>query len=207
MIYNQDVFFVLILFSFLLIALLRGIYWKHAKLLFMSVFAQRYANQYLREDNAFTERVSLLTFLLMVINFTMIIAKFKQTLDIYSVAIICLMVLVFFFLKLLMIHFLGLLFKIKDLAKLAIFFSFLFDKTLGFVLFPLVVFMYFFTFDVLSAVLTISIVLFCIFLLLKLFWLLKIGSNSFGLSQMYIFLYLCAFEISPILLLVKGVFY
>ena len=50
------------LVSFFLIALLKASYWKHAKLLFMGVFAQRYANQYLREENAFTERVISLLF-------------------------------------------------------------------------------------------------------------------------------------------------
>ena len=73
--FNQDIFFILLTLSFFLIALLKGMYWKHAKLLFKGVYAQRYANQYLREENAFTERVNLLTFLLMSINFTIVISK------------------------------------------------------------------------------------------------------------------------------------
>ena len=74
-IFNQDIIVVLLTVSFLLIAILRASYWKHAKLLFMGVFAQRYANQYLREENAFTERVSFITFLLMSINISLIILK------------------------------------------------------------------------------------------------------------------------------------
>ena len=34
----------------------------------MGTFAQRYANQYLREENVFTERVNFLTFLLLAVN-------------------------------------------------------------------------------------------------------------------------------------------
>ena len=204
--YNQDAFFILVLLSFLLIALIKGMYWKHAKLFFMGVFAQRYANQYLREENAFTERVNFLTFLLMAINFTLIITKFQAVIDLPTIVKVFFLVVLFFLLKLILIKLLGFFFKVKDLAKLAIFFSLLFDKTLGFVLFPLVVVIYFFSADISSTVLMISLGLFIILFMLKLFWLWKIGTNSFGLSQVYIFLYLCSIEIFPLLLLVKGIF-
>ena len=204
--YNQDAFFILVLLSFLLIALIKGMYWKHAKLFFMGVFAQRYANQYLREENAFTERVNFLTFLLMAINFTLIITKFQAVIDLPTIVKVFFLVVLFFLLKLILIKLLGFFFKVKDLAKLAIFFSLLFDKTLGFVLFPLVVVIYFFSVDISSTVLMISLGLFIILFMLKLFWLWKIGTNSFGLSQVYIFLYLCSIEIFPLLLLVKGIF-
>ena len=187
--YNQDAFFILVLLSFLLIALIKGMYWKHAKLFFMGVFAQRYANQYLREENAFTERVNFLTFLLMAINFTLIITKFQAVIDLWKIVSVFFLVLLFFLLKLILIKLLGFFFKVKDLAKLAIFFSLLFDKTLGFVLFPLVVVIYFFSVDISSALLMISLGLFMILFMLKLFWLWKIGTNSFGLSQVYIFIY------------------
>ena len=204
--YNQDAFFILVLLSFLLIALIKGMYWKHAKLFFMGVFAQRYANQYLREENAFTERVNFLTFLLMAINFTLIITKFQAVIDLWKIVSVFFLVLLFFLLKLILIKLLGFFFKVKDLAKLAIFFSLLFDKTLGFVLFPLVVVIYFFSVDISSTMLMISLGLFMILFILKLFWLWKIGTNSFGLPQVYIFLYLCSIEIFPLLLLVKGIF-
>ena len=204
--YNQDAFFILVLLSFLLIALIKGMYWKHAKLFFMGVFAQRYANQYLREENAFTERVNFLTFLLMTINFTLIITKFQAVIDLPTIVSVFFLVVLFFLLKLILIKLLGFFFKVKDLAKLAIFFSLLFDKTLGFVLFPLVVVIYFFSIDISSTMLMISLGLFMILFILKLFWLWKIGTNSFGLPQVYIFLYLCSIEIFPLLLLVKGIF-
>ena len=204
--YNQDGFFLLILFSFLLVSLLKGFYWKHSKLFFMSVFAQRYANQYLREDNAFTERVNLLTFLLMVVNFTLIIAKIKMAINFWSIVLITTLVSLFFLLKFLCIKILGELFKSKDIARLTIFFTFLFDKTLGFLLFPLVVCVYFFSFDISSFMLLSSFILFVLLLIMKLFWMLKIGTKLFGLTKGYIFLYLCILEIFPLLILAKGVF-
>jgi hypothetical protein len=206
-IFNQDIFFVLLLVSFCLIAVLKGLYWKHAKLLFMGVFAQRYANQFLREENAFTERVSAITFFLMSINFTLIILKITQSVELLSVGLILVYVSGFFLFKIGLIKLLGFILKTKDLSKLAVFFSMLFDRTLGFILFPLIVVLYFFSFEISSSILIICFVLFLLLIIMKLFWLWKIGTNSFGLPQFYIFLYLCTLEIFPLLLLGKGVLY
>lgn len=206
-IFNQDIIFVLLSISFLLIAVLRSSYWKHAKLLFMGVFAQRYANQYLREENAFTERVSFITFLLMTINFSVILLKIIPQESLSSVLLLIGGVMLFFILKKGVMLLLGNIFRIKDVAKLGVFFSFLFDRTLGLLLFPLIIVLYFFAFKVTTTILILISVVFIILLLLKLFWLWKIGTSSFGLSQFYIFLYLCGLEISPLLLLGKGVVY
>jgi len=205
--YNQDVFFLLAIISFLLLALIKGLYWKHSRLFFLGVFAQRYSNQYLREDNAFTERVNFLTFLFMVINFTLIILKLKEISDFGNIALMLILVSSFFLLKKTIILLLGFLFKASDLAKLTVFFSFLFDKTFGFVLFPIAILLYFFSFDISSFLLSACLFLAIVFLIFKLFSLWKIGVGSFGLPQVYIFLYLCILEIFPLLILGKGVFY
>ena len=173
----------------------------------MGVLAQRYSNQYLREDNAFTERVNILTFLFMVINFTLIISKYKEISDFRNIVLILILVISFFLLKKIIVILLGFLFKLSDLARLTVFFSFLFDKTLGFILFPIAILLYFFSFDISSFLLVVCLFLSAGFLTFKLFSLWKIGVGSFGLSQVYIFLYLCFLEIFPLLILGKGVFY
>ena len=204
---NQDVFFILLLISFLLFSLIRGVYWKRARLFFMGSFAQRYANQYLREENAFTERLNLLTFLLMVINISLIILKTTKITDLFTIILVITCVFLFFLIKIIVINLFGKLFKSIDLAKIVVFFSLLFDKTIGFVLFPLLVVIYFFSFDILSVMLILSLGVFIFFFFLKLFWLWKIGAKSFGLPQFYIFLYLCNLEIFPIILMSRGIFY
>ena len=206
-IFNQDIIFVLLTISFLLIALLKSFYWKHAKLLFMGIFAQRYANQYLREENAFTERVSFITFLLMSINISLIILKLIPETSVLETFSLIVGVMLFFIIKIGLILMLGSIFRVKDIAKLGIFFSFLFDRALGFFLFPLVILLSFFAFNITPFVMLIVAIVFIVLLLLKLFWLWKIGTNAFGLSHFYIFLYLCTLEISPLLLLAKGVIY
>ena len=206
-IFNQDTIVILLTVSFLLIAILKASYWKHAKLLFMGVFAQRYANQYLREENAFTERVSFITFLLMSINISLIILKLVPKTSVLETFSLIAGVMLFFILKIGLILLLGSILRVKDIAKLGLFFSFLFDRALGFFLFPLVILLYFFAFNITPFVMILVAIVFIILLLLKLFWLWKIGTNAFGLSHFYIFLYLCTLEISPLLLLGKGVFY
>ena len=206
-IFNQDIIFVLLTISFLLIAVLKSFYWKHAKLLFMGIFAQRYANQYLREENAFTERVSFITFLLMSINISLIILKLVPKTSVLETFSLIGGVMLFFILKIGLILSLGSILRVKDIAKLGVFFSFLFDRALGFFLFPLVILLSFFAFNITPFVMLIVAIVFIVLLLLKLFWLWKIGTNAFGLSHFYIFLYLCTLEISPLLLLGKGVVY
>ena len=173
----------------------------------MGVFAQRYANQYLREENAFTERVNFITFLLMSINISLIISKLIPQNSASSIFSLLTGVMLFFIIKIGLILLLGSIFKLKDIANLGIFFSFLFDRALGFCLFPLATLLYFFVFNITPFVILIVAIVFMVLLLLKLFWLWKIGVNAFGIPHFYIFLYLCALEISPLLLLGKEVVY
>ena len=205
--YNQDLFFILIILSFLLIALIKGLYWKHAKLLFMGVFAQRYANQYLREESVFTQRVNILTSLLMIVNFTLLVVKICFENNLQSVFLVFCCICAYFFFKIMIIKLLGLLFKLMDLAKLTVFFTLMFDRTFGFLLSPMLLFICFFAYDMSYVFISISFFFFVSLLLLKVIWLWRIGTESFGLSRFYIFLYLCIFEITPILFLFKDVFY
>ena len=91
----------------------------------------------------------------------------------------------------------------KDIAKLLIFFSFLFDRVLAIFLFPLLVVLYYSSFVTDNVIVMGINIIAVVLLFLKTFWLWKIGAKSFGLSQFYIFLYLCAIEITPVLMLVK----
>ena len=204
---SQDVFFFLLTMSFLLLSVLKANYWKHTKLLLLGVTAQRYANQFLREDNAFTQRVNLLTFFLMVINFSVIIAKVLEITLFLDIFFVLFWVVFFYILKVLIIKFSGHIFMMKDVSKLYVFFSLLFDRSLAIFIFPLSVALYFFSIDITEILLISLYVIFISLIILKLLWLWRIGTKAFGLSNFYIFLYLCFLEISPLLLIAQGVFY
>ncbi len=203
----RDFSFVLMLTSLTIIGVLKKFYWKHSKLYYSGVFAQRYSNQFLREENAFTERVRLFTFSLMIINVSLLFFKVFSVTEINEALKIIFLLLGFFLAKIFLISCIGLLFKNYDVAKLTVFFTMLYDKFLGIVLFPIVIVIYFFIYDISNYLIGFSFFLFTILILIKFYCLIKIGSRSFGFPKKYIFLYLCMVEISPFILFLKGIFY
>ena len=202
---NYEAVFILILTSFFLVTILKAYYWKYSKLLFKGVIAQRYANQFLREDNALTERVDFITYSVMIINFSLIINFLGDKID-FGIFGLLLLVFLFYLLKMILFKCLSSVFMIKTLGKLAVFFSFLFDRVLAIIIFPIVVLLYFFSFDI-GKVLIFFVFLLCgLIFIIKIYWLWKISTKSFGLPYFYIFLYLCTLEIFPILLVFEELY-
>lgn len=203
----SDFSFVLILISLTIIGVLKKFYYKHTNLYYSGVFAQRYSNQYLREENVFTERVRLFTFILMILNLSLLLFKIFSVTKINEAFKIIFLLAGFYLVKIFVIICIGLLFKNYDVAKLTVFFTMLYDKFLGIVLFPIVILIHFFIYDISDYMIGLSFFLFIILIVTKFYYLIKIGSISFGFPKKYIFLYLCMVEISPFILFIKGIFY
>ena len=205
----SDTFFIILTFDLLLIALLKAFYQKFTKQLFLSVFAQRYANQYLKEENVFTERVTFLVTTIMLINISLFLAKtiFGINLSLPDFLNVIIFTAIYFLSKSIIIRLLGHIFLLKPLAKLGVYFSFLFDRVMGIILFPIIVFLFFSPISASPILITFSVVIIVLFLGIKIFWLWKIGIGGFGLSRYYLFLYLCTLEILPLLVFTKAVFY
>jgi len=204
---HDSLMFFLILFSFLFVGILRAFYWKYTKLLLIAPFQYRYASQYLRQDNAFTERVNWLSFIILFINFSLLLLFNKQILLFENHLFFLCLVFLFYFLKFYLIKFLGNLLFINEVARLTIFYTFLSDKALAILITPLILILFYFSVNI-DVLILYSILFFSIvFLLFKLYWIWKVGTNSFGLSSIYIFLYLCILEIYPFVIITKGFFY
>ena len=204
---HDSLMFFLILFSFLFVGILRAFYWKYTKLLLIAPFQYRYASQYLRQDNAFTERVNWLSFIILFINFSLLLLFNKQILLFENYLFFLCLVFLFYFLKFYLIKFLGNLLFINEVARLTIFYTFLSDKALAILITPLILILFYFSVNI-DVLILYSILFFSIvFLLFKLYWIWKVGTNSFGLSSIYIFLYLCILEIYPFVIITKGFFY
>ena len=169
------------------------------------MIAQRYANQFLREDNALTERVDFITYSVMIINFSLIINFLGDKID-FGIFGLLLLVFSFYLLKMTLFKCLSLVFMIKTLGKLAVFFSFLFDRVLAIIVFPIVVLLYFFSFDIGKELIFFVFLLCGLIFIIKIYWLWKISTKSFGLPHFYIFLYLCTLEIFPILLVFEELY-
>ena len=204
---HDSLMFFLIFFSFLFVGILRAFYWKYTKLLLIAPFQYRYASQYLRQDNAFTERVNWLSFIILFINFSLLLLFNKQILLFENHLFFLCLVFSFYFFKFYLIKFLGNLLFINEVARLTIFYTFLSDKALAILITPLILILFYFSINI-DVLILYSILFFSIvFLLFKLYWIWKVGTNSFGLSSIYIFLYLCILEIYPFVIITKGFFY
>ena len=199
--------FSLLTLSFFLIGILRAYYWKHTKLLILASFRYRYASQYLRQDNAFTERVNWITFIVLLINFSLLFLYKNNSIYLLEFIIIFSSISSYYLLKFLVIKFLGKLLYIHDVTRLTVFFSYLSDKSLAIIIFPLILVLYFLAFDINLILINLVFIVGLIFLLFKSFWIWRVGTNSFGISSFYIFLYLCILELPPFVLITKGFFY
>ena len=199
--------FLLITISLFLVGLLRAYYWKHTKLLFLASFKYRYASQYLRQDNVFAERVNWLTFAVLIINFSLLFLINSPNFALKDFMYVFFLIIIFYLFKYMIINFLGSLLFIKDITRLTVFFSYLSDKSFAITVTPFILISYYFSVDLSSLTLPIIFLIGACFYVFKSFWMWRIGRNSFGLSSIYIFLYLCVLEIYPFVFITKGFFY
>ena len=199
--------FLLITISLFLVGLLRAYYWKHTKLLFLASFKYRYASQYLRQDNVFAERVNWLTFAVLIINFSLLFLINSPNFALKDFMYVFFLIIIFYLFKYMIINFLGSLLFIKDITRLTVFFSYLSDKSFAITVTPFILISYYFSVDLSSLTLPIIFLIGACFYVFKSFWMWRIGRNSFGLSSIYIFLYLCMLEIYPFVFFTKGFFY
>jgi hypothetical protein len=203
----QNISFVFLSISFSIIGFLYAFHKKYAKDFILSAFGQRYANQYLRDENVFKRRVNILFSTLMILNISLSVWSFKlsEQTGLIGLISIILFVVLYYIVKYILIWFLGVVLKMKKISKIALFFTTLFDKVFALFSFPFLLFFHFFVIDVKEHSITLIFSFLLIFFLLKIFWTLKIGINSFGLSRFYLFLYICILEFFPLLLLYRGI--
>ena len=201
--------FVFLTISFLIIGFLYDFYYKYSKELILSAFSQRYANQYLRDDNVFKRRVNNIFSILMVLNISFFIWTINVGVEssLFNLVSVFIFVIIYYLLKYIIIMFLGILIKMKQISVVALFFTTLFDKVFALFSFPLLLIYYFYFQDVHEYSILIISGLMILFFILKIFWMLKIGIKSFGLSSFYLFLYICILEFFPLTLLCRGILF
>ena len=205
--YNHEIAVIFLLLSFFFLGILKAFYWKTTKLLVLSIFSKRYTSQYLKEDNVFTERVDIITFFVLIINFSLWVFRFQNDNNFELFIFISGIIVLYYFLKYLVIYFLGHVFLMKDLSRIVLFLSILFDKVIFLFLTPVIVLLYFFVIPITNLILLISIIYLLAGICIKGIYLYKISNTTFGISPLYIFLYLCTLEFFPIFLMVKGLIF
>ena len=204
---GNNLSFIILTISLCIIGVLYAFYNKYSKELVLSAFGQRYANQYLRDENVFKRTVNILFNLLMIINLSFFIWSVSpsENYDFTQFLTIFIYTILYYLLKFICIWFLGHLLKMNQIANIALFFTTLFDKVFALFAFPILVLFHFYVSDITDQTTLIICSFLIIFFVLKIFWTLKIGIKSFGLSRFYLFLYICILEFFPLVLLYRGI--
>ncbi len=204
---GNNLSFIILTISLCIIGVLYAFYNKYSKELVLSAFGQRYANQYLRDENVFKRTVNILFNLLMIINLSFFIWSVSpsENYDFTQFLTIFIYTILYYLLKFICIWFLGHLLKMNQIANIALFFTTLFDKVFALFTFPILVLFHFYVSDITDQTILILCSFLIIFFVLKIFWTLKIGIKSFGLSRFYLFLYICILEFFPLVLLYRGI--
>ena len=199
---NQNLNFIFLLISYFIISYLYAYHYRVSKALVKSSIAERYAVQYVRDDNIFKQRANFIFNVLLIFNISVsiwnIISNFQG--EFFQWALIAFIVGSFYGIKFFMIKFIGLIFLEKQMSNFAIYYTFLFDKLFAITCFPLVVFLYYFTYDLIDYSLYVFLITYTIFFSIKVYWMIRIGRKYFGIPKFYLFLYICLLELMPTLL-------
>ena len=141
------------------------------------------------------------------LNLTLFISKILEYFLAIKIFSISLYILTYYAIKFALIKFLSFSFKLKEISKLILFFTLIFDRVLAILMFPLLICMYFFYIDTYDFLIWLTYSLILILFFLKSICFMNLGYNSFGISKFYIFLYLCVLEFFPIMILVKTILF
>ena len=195
---NYEWIFLVLLFVLAYIAYYKYNFYGQFVLILKSTYSQKYTNQYLREETSSSNKLYLLpvfvvVFALFQSSNDLSISRFFNVIFWTGLFIIC---------KYLIISVLAFLFRKSYLFEEIIFQSFLYEKVIGVLLFPVLIVLFY------SSIPNHYVLTFIeLFILLGLLykWLRMIYLSFFNtsLSKAHIIIYLCSFEILPLILLTK----
>lgn len=209
---NTDWITLHLIIILIVIALIKVFFAKRSKQVLRSFYSNRHMNILLREGNIFAERISIGATILYLITFSLFIFQFIYvafpagffTLTEYKLfSVIILIVLVSFILKNVTIMMVGKIFKNHLLLSEFTLMNFIFNVNLGLWLLPFLVLSVFLP----SAEAIYSGFFFWLWVFIyKLFRQFFTGLGYPNFSLLNRFLYLCALEIVPFLIIIKLVY-
>lgn len=196
--------FLVCLFLLIMIAFLRAYFGRGLRLIGQAAFTERHANQFLRDSNA--ANVSLFLLPVSVIVFALFLAHPRWNggwaWEITPFLTYVISISVYFLIKYVLLKWLGHLFQQVYLFEEVIFQSFLFEKVAGLLLFPFLVLAIYAPWNE-KMLLNTSIIVLILLLVLKWSRMLYVAFFKRPISKIHLFMYLCALEILPLIVLIK----
>lgn len=202
----------ILFFCFVVYVYLKTQYRKKINEVFNVFFSNRTLNKLSREDYALNNRLSLGMMLVFILTSSLFLYelndryKWMKTIygyEFWTYVKIILIVSGLFFSKIFMVRMLGMIFNRSHEAEEQIFNIFLFNKVLGLFLFPIVIGIVFIDAHYKNLfIYSVPILLSLIFIyrILRSFSSYITDSNF---SKLYLFMYLCALEIIPLVVIIK----
>ncbi|MBA4167838.1 MAG: DUF4271 domain-containing protein [Chitinophagaceae bacterium] len=207
---NNEGIFYYVLGLILYIALVRLIFYKYVSTLFTLFFRATLRQQQLREQLLQSPLPALLLNIFFVVSiatyFTFLGQYYKLpiadnfwTMLIYATIVVATV----YTCKYILLNTAGWVFGIRNVAETYIFMVFLINKMIGIFLLPFIVLMAFPNPTLLSSVVMVSYILLACMLLYRFIITYRPVRSEIKLNRLHFFLYLCAFEIAPLLLIYK----
>jgi hypothetical protein len=206
---TKDKLFYTVLILVFLLAFIKVVFPKYFKNLFLLFFQtslrQKQTREQLLQDGLASLLINLFFVLSSALFLTLLTQYYGWSALIFELLFgyIAALLLLVYFGKYLFISFAGWVFNNKEAASGYIFLVAIVNRIMGVVLLPLVIVFAFAEPIVLPVVVTIGIVVICLLFFYR--YLVSFGSlrNDLKLNVFHFFLYLCAVEITPIVLLYK----
>jgi len=208
---NEDWFLGILLFVFILLAIIKVFYNKRFRQLLDGFFVSRYASQAVREENVLLQRVSVILFLSFVLTTAAFIYKLseyygwriKALSDLSLYLIIAAIIFLVYVFKLITVKIMGYIFKTEKEVEEYSFNILLFNNVLGLALFPVVLCMAFVTELPVLVYIQIAAGMFAVVFLYRIVRGFILGAGTAGISKLYLFLYLCTLEFLPLVVIIK----
>lgn len=206
---NAQIFYI-ILGTFLFIAFIHAVFNKYYKDLFHAFVSPTLSRRQLKDQLYQTPFPAFLLNLFFIVSFGVYLFLFleqkgylSELMPTYVVSIIILFLGAIYLIKYLSLRFLGWLLGLKEEVDGYIFTIFLINKIMGVFLLPFILLLAFGSLQLSTTALNISLVLVILLFIYRYFRALPLINSRTEINKFHFFLYLCAFEIAPILIIGK----
>ncbi len=207
---SKDSLFYLIVGILFYFALIRIFFEKYFNNLMTLFFRVSLRQQQIREQVLQTPLPSLLLNILYIISvglyacFLLHYSRFGEEIYFWWLYLYCMLALsAIYLVKFLFLKFCGWVFSISRATDTYIFIVFLVNKMLGIFLLPFLILIIFSGNETREVFITISLAMFFVLWMYRVLAAFRPISNEIKLTPFHFFLYLCAFEIAPLLLIYK----
>jgi hypothetical protein len=207
---SKDSLFYLLVGILFYFALIRIFFTKYLDNLLTLFFRMSLRQQQIREQVLQTPLPSLLLNILFIVSaglyacFLLHYSRIGEGVRFWVIYFYCMVLLgSIYFMKFLVLKFVGWVFSISRATDIYIFVVFLVNKMMGIFLLPFLILITFSSADVREIFITISLAMVFVLWTYRALAAYRPVRNEIKLTPVYFFLYLCAFEIAPLLLIYK----